>query len=355
MKKSIIAVTIDSRKAKINGIVELINSLPNEDFAGTPSESRDALLNDLFTLENLIIANSLDESIELLSSIREKTDDLIIDPDSQADVLALIDELLEILIIANTSFNLPPIANDDAAEIAQGTVTILTPLDNDVDPEGEPLIIIDVTQPTNGAAVITPDQLGIEFTPEAGFLGEQSFSYTIADREIEEGRQTASGNITITTLDLPPPVVETPEEQVQVLSDELQTIIDDNLGTPLEDKLQDALDSLQTALDELNKTPPDNQAAVGNIEDAIGDLEAAVNEELDPGVGTQLMDTLAGIARQLAVNAIDEAVAAGGDSGEISDAQQSLADGDALRTSGDYKDAVNKYKDALSKAESALP
>jgi len=84
-------------------------------------------------------------------------------------------------------------------------------------------------------------------------------------------------------------------------------------------------------------------------------VEAAVNEGLDPGKGAQLMDNFAGIARQIAVNAIDEAVAAGGNPGEISDAQQSLADGDPLRTSGDFKDAVNKYKDALSKAESALP
>ena len=67
------------------------------------------------------------------------------------------------------------------------------------------------------------------------------------------------------------------------------------------------------------------------------------------------MDDLTALARQLAVNAIDEAVATpGSDSGEISDAQQYLADGNALRASGDYKDAANKYKDALSKAESAI-
>jgi len=122
------------------------------------------------------------------------------------------------------------------------------------------------------------------------------------------------------------------------------------------DKAEGASASLQTALDELDKDPPDNQAAVGNIEGAIGDLEAAVNEGLDPVLGAQLMDALTGIARQLAVDAIDEAIAdPGSDPGEISDAQQSLADGDALRASGDYKDAANKYKDALSKAESALP
>ena len=108
-------------------------------------------------------------------------------------------------------------------------------------------------------------------------------------------------------------------------------------------------------MDELNKDPSDNQAAAGNIEGAIGDLEAAINEGLDPVVGAEIMDALAGITRQLAENAIDTANdTPGSDSGEISDAEQSLADGDALRTSGDYKDAANKYKDALSKAESAL-
>ncbi len=67
------------------------------------------------------------------------------------------------------------------------------------------------------------------------------------------------------------------------------------------------------------------------------------------------MDHLTGIARFMAVEAIDEAIAQGGDSGDIGDAQDALAEGDTLRESGDFKDAVNKYKDALSKAEGALP
>jgi len=37
----------------------------------------------------------------------------------------------------------------------------------------------------------------------------------------------------------------------------------------------------------------------------------------------------------------------------ISEAQQALAEGDALRSSGAFKDVINKYKDALIKAESA--
>ena len=95
---------------------------------------------------------------------------------------------------------------------------------------------------------------------------------------------------------------------------------------------------------------------MSNIEGAVGDLEAAVG--LDPTVDSDLidlMDELAGIAQQLATEALDEAIAQGGDPGDINDAQQALADGDALRASGAFKDAVNKYKDALAKAESALP
>ena len=139
----------------------------------------------------------------------------------------------------------------------------------------------------------------------------------------------------------------------------LAALVESNLQTPLADKAEDAIATLGTALDELNKTPPDNQAAVGNIESAVGSLETAVIDGLlDPAEGIQLMDQLAGIARQLAVAALDEAIAQGA---VIGDAELALDEGDALRASGlagvvitDFKEAVNKYKDALAKAESVL-
>ena len=128
-------------------------------------------------------------------------------------------------------------------------------------------------------------------------------------------------------------------------------------GSPLATKLGDAIAKSQVALAELTKTPPDNQAALGNIEDAVGDLEAAVLQNgLDPVQGAELMDAFAAVARQLAVAAIDDAIARAGDSGKIAVAQNALADGDALRASGAlaaFKPAVNKYKDALANAEGA--
>ena len=148
----------------------------------------------------------------------------------------------------------------------------------------------------------------------------------------------------------------TPQEAIQDVIDVLQGIVDANPGSATADKLEDVIAKLQASLEELNKEPPDNQAAICTIEGAVGDLEAAVNDGLiDFAQGTDLMDQLAGVARQLAADALDFAIDQGGDPSEINDAQEALDEGDALRASASFKDAVSKYKDALAKAESAAP
>jgi hypothetical protein len=149
-------------------------------------------------------------------------------------------------------------------------------------------------------------------------------------------------------VELKHPLVKVVEELVQ--------LIETNPDTALADKAEDALAKALTALDELAKTPPDNQAAVGNIEGAVGDLEAAVNDALlaaDKGI--RLMDLLTNAARQLAADAIDQAIAAGADADKIAEAQQALAEGDVLRAEEAFKDATAKYKDALAQAEGAVP
>ena len=144
------------------------------------------------------------------------------------------------------------------------------------------------------------------------------------------------------------------EAGIQARRQDLQDLVDANPGTLLADKVEGAVASLDTALAELAKTPPDNQAAVGNLEGAVGDLQAAVDAALlDAAQGAQLMDALAGVAQQLAADALAEAIAQGGDAGKIADAQDSLAQGDTLREAQAFKDAVNKYKDALVLAEGA--
>ena len=126
----------------------------------------------------------------------------------------------------------------------------------------------------------------------------------------------------------------------------------------LADKIEDVLEKTETAYEELNKEPPDYQAVLGNLEGAVGDLEAAVKDGLlDPDVGKKHMDLCTRIARQLAMNAINEAEACEGDEAIIDEAWAYLEEGDDLRGEDPpkFKDAINKYKDALAKAESALP
>ena len=141
----------------------------------------------------------------------------------------------------------------------------------------------------------------------------------------------------------------------EAVGEYLEWIIDSSPGTLVADKVEDVIVNLGVVIAELHKTPPDNQAAIGNLEGAVGDLEAAVKDGLlDEAQGTVVMDFLAEIARRLAEDAVDTAVAAGGDSGDIDDAKAFLAEADGLRGQGKFKDAVAKYKDALSKAEGAI-
>ena len=153
----------------------------------------------------------------------------------------------------------------------------------------------------------------------------------------------ASGNATTKQFTV---TVRTPEEAVENIEDSLQVVIDANPGSPVADKVGDALAKIQSALTKIAATPPDNQGA-------MGDLEAAVSEGLDPVEGASLMDQTVGIGRVVAETAIADAIARGGDAGKISDAQQSFNEGDTLRASGAYKDAVAKYGSAVSNAEGA--
>ena len=79
------------------------------------------------------------------------------------------------------------------------------------------------------------------------------------------------------------------------------------------DKLEDVRAKLETALAELRKTPPARQAALGAIEGAVGEVDAAVSAgDLTASQGASLNERITGAARQLAVDAIDAAIARGG-------------------------------------------
>ncbi|MEP3677061.1 MAG: cadherin-like domain-containing protein [Sulfitobacter sp.] len=72
-----------------------------------------------------------------------------------------------------------PVTEDDTAETNAGEPMTIAVLDNDSDPDGDPLTVIEATSP-NGTVDINDDGT-IEFTPEDGFTGPAEITYVVSD------------------------------------------------------------------------------------------------------------------------------------------------------------------------------
>ena len=77
--------------------------------------------------------------------------------------------------------NSKPKAVNDSATTDENTAVTLTTLSNDSDPDGDVLTITNVNAPANGTAVVSTNGQGIVYTPNAGFFGTDTFTYTISD------------------------------------------------------------------------------------------------------------------------------------------------------------------------------
>lgn len=75
--------------------------------------------------------------------------------------------------------NAPPVARPDTATVPEGGSVLINVLANDSDPEGSALTLTGVSTPTHGTAVLENGR--VRYTPEAGFDGPDSFTYTVCD------------------------------------------------------------------------------------------------------------------------------------------------------------------------------
>jgi len=86
--------------------------------------------------------------------------------------------------ITVTVTDAPPIAVPDSAGVPYGAPTKIYPLNNDSDPDGDSLKISSTGSPkapVNGAVNVDPSGQFMTYTPNAGFSGVDTFSYTITD------------------------------------------------------------------------------------------------------------------------------------------------------------------------------
>ena len=73
----------------------------------------------------------------------------------------------------------PPVAVDDTAAVDEDETVTISVLDNDSDPDSDPLTVTEATS-DDGTVVINDDGT-LDFTPNADFNGEAVINYTITD------------------------------------------------------------------------------------------------------------------------------------------------------------------------------
>ena len=120
--------------------------------------------------------------------------------------------------------NTPPVAVDDAVETDQGTSVTVDVLANDSDADGDVLVVDAVSEPANGVAVI--ETAGVTYTPAGGFVGVDSFTYTVFDGR--GGSAEATVTVTVRAVAPPnrPPTIDAVDDQESVEGDAIALAVE---------------------------------------------------------------------------------------------------------------------------------
>lgn len=91
-----------------------------------------------------------------------------------------------------------PVAQNDNASTSRDNPVVINVLNNDSDPDGDPLSITALGAASHGTASLVGN--AVNYSPLAGFVGTDSFTYTISD-----GQQgSASATVTVVVSESPP-------------------------------------------------------------------------------------------------------------------------------------------------------
>lgn len=90
----------------------------------------------------------------------------------------------------------PPDAVNDSISTRTNTAKTFDPRTNDTDPNNDPLTITAKTDGANGTVAIISAGTQLTYTPNTGYTGADSFTYTISDGQ--GGTDTATVSVTVT-------------------------------------------------------------------------------------------------------------------------------------------------------------
>ncbi|PHS01326.1 MAG: hypothetical protein COA80_02365, partial [Leeuwenhoekiella sp.] len=139
------------------------------------------------------------------------------------------DVVIQVLPVGGPE-NAAPVANDDTAITEAGIPVDGNVLSNDFDPDGDTITVTGNTQPTNGSVVVNPDG-SFTYTPEPGFVGEDSFTYTVCDSG--NPALCSEGKVTIEVVaDTANIVVANDDAYFGFIGDEITGNVTDNDSDP---------------------------------------------------------------------------------------------------------------------------
>ncbi|MBY5161740.1 Ig-like domain-containing protein [Salsipaludibacter albus] len=98
-----------------------------------------------------------------------------------------------------------PSAADDTASTDEGVAVVVDVLANDVDVDGDPLAVADLTPPSHGSVEVNGDGT-VTYTPTVGFRGADTFTYTATDATTVSAPATVT--VTVRAADEPPVAVD---------------------------------------------------------------------------------------------------------------------------------------------------
>ncbi|MBL4852298.1 MAG: tandem-95 repeat protein [Gammaproteobacteria bacterium] len=125
------------------------------------------------------------------------------------------------------SVNDPPVAIDDSANTNEDTAVTVAVLPNDSDADGDMLQVTQVTDGTNGVAIVNTNGT-ITYTPNPDFNGTDTVTYTISDGQ--GGFDTATLTVTINAINDAPVIVSV--DSAVVSEEGLAAGIADVVGNP---------------------------------------------------------------------------------------------------------------------------
>ncbi|MEM7035738.1 MAG: Ig-like domain-containing protein [Bacteroidota bacterium] len=111
-----------------------------------------------------------------------------------------------VIIVNIIPQNDPPIGVDDMATTPEEVPVTIAVLDNDSDPEGDPMNISIVMQPPNGMATVSGDS--IIYTPNVDYFGPDTICYAVCDNGVPSLCDTAYVYIDVTPVNDAPIAVK---------------------------------------------------------------------------------------------------------------------------------------------------